>query len=95
MRVLLVIGMVVVPTMDGYPQGRRELQRERAEDGERVLEPKRDREAAVRYKAVEAQIDPKNAKDEGPDSEKDDSRPAEEPGEKCQESERMTEDESD
>jgi hypothetical protein len=37
MRVLFVIRMVVVPTMDGYPQGRRELQRERAKDGERVL----------------------------------------------------------
>jgi hypothetical protein len=37
MRVLFVIRMVVVPTMDGYPQGRRELQRERAKDDERVL----------------------------------------------------------
>jgi hypothetical protein len=61
MRVLFVIRMVVVPTMNGYPQGRRELQREGAEQRKRVFEPKRARKAAVRYESMESKIDSENA----------------------------------
>jgi hypothetical protein len=64
MRVLFIIRIVVVPTVHCYPQGRRELQRERAENGQCVLEPKRTREAAVRYQSMEAEIDPEYAKRE-------------------------------
>jgi hypothetical protein len=77
--------------MYGHPQGRRELQRERAEDGEGVLEPKRDRKATVRYEAMEAEVNTKNTKREPSHDQEDDTRPAEEPGKKCQHSERMAE----
>jgi hypothetical protein len=76
--------MVVVPAMHGHPQGRRKLQGERAEDSERVLEPERDREAAVRYKAMEAEIYSKNAKREHSKDQEYDTCPAEERGKKRQ-----------
>jgi hypothetical protein len=95
MRILFVIRVMVVPTMRGYPQGRRELQGERAEDGERVLEPKWDREAAMRYQAMEAEIDAKNAEREHSEDQKDDARPTEEPGKEGQHGKRMAENKSD
>jgi hypothetical protein len=95
MRVLFVIRMVVVATMDGYPQGRRELQREGAEQRKRVLEPKRARKAAMRYEPVEPKIDPEYAEHQHSDSQKADARPAKEPRKKCQDRERMTQNETD
>jgi hypothetical protein len=47
-----------------------------------VLEPERDREAAVRYKAMEAEIDSKNAKREHSKDQEHDTSPAEERGKK-------------
>jgi hypothetical protein len=44
---------------------------------------------------MEANIDPENAKRQDSESEKDNARPAEEPGKKCQHSERMAQDETD
>jgi hypothetical protein len=92
---LFVICVVVVSAMHGHPQRRRKLQGDRAEDSERVLEPERDREAAVRYKAMEAEIDSKNAKREHSKDQEDDTRPAEERGKKRQHCERMAENKSD
>jgi hypothetical protein len=95
MRVLFVIRVMVVPTMDGYPQGWRELQGASAEHSKRVFEPKRACEAAVRYEPVEPKIDPENSEHQHSDSQKDNARPAKEPREKCQNRERMTQNETD
>jgi hypothetical protein len=94
MRVLFVIRMMVVPTMDGYPQGWRELQGESAEHRKRVFEPKRACEAAVRYEPMEPKIDSENAEHQRSNSQKDDARPAKEPRKKCQDREHMTQNET-
>jgi hypothetical protein len=95
MRVLFVIGMMMVPTMDGYPQGRRELQGESAQHRKRVFEPKRACEAAVRYEPMEPEIDSKNAEHQDSNSQKDDPRPAKEPRKKGQNRKHMTQNETD
>jgi hypothetical protein len=74
MRVLLVIGVVVVPAMHGHPQGWRELQRERAEHGEGMLEPQRHGEAPVRYQPMKPEIDAEHAESEHPERQQGDPR---------------------
>ena len=93
MRIVLVIGIVVVTPVDGDPEARRELQAACAENSQRMLEPKRAREAAVREQPVEADVDSDNAERIHAHSKQDDARPAEEPGDESQRSERMAEDE--
>jgi hypothetical protein len=92
---LFVIGMMVVPTMHGYPQGRRELQGESAEHRKRVFEPQRAREAAVRYEPMEPKIDPEYAEHQHSDNQKGDARPAKEPRKKCENREHVTQNETD
>ena len=79
MWIFFFIRIVVMATVDGNPQRRRELEGARSKDGQCTLEPKRAREATVRDEPVEANIDAKGAKQEYAGDEKYDPRPAEQP----------------
>jgi hypothetical protein len=73
MRIALFVRDAVVPTVNGHPEARRELQATGPEDDQAApLDPRRAGEAAVGEKAMEAQVDPKNAEDIHPDGQKSD-----------------------
>jgi hypothetical protein len=90
MGIILIVGMMMVPTMDRGPKRRPKFQRARAEDYERSLDPRGTRETAMCQQAMVTDIDSKDAEDNESRKQKNYTRPGKEPRKKRQSCDCMT-----
>jgi hypothetical protein len=79
MGVRLLVGMLVMPPMDGGPPRRSVLEAAHTENSERVFKPFWADDAAVRQQAVKAQADPERSKNVQPEECETDTDPTEQP----------------
>ena len=95
MRIRLLVGVLVMQTMDRDPLRRRVLHAQHAERREGSLQPLRHDEALVRQQAVITQVDAERAEDIEPQHGEHDARPTEEVRHEREASDRMKHDERD
>src|SRR4051812_17845120 len=87
--------MLMVTAMHGNPARRRILEGADSDHGERVLQPFRAEEAAMRKEPVITKADAERAEDVGPEHANGDTSPAEEPRHEGQQRSQMVEADAD
>ena len=90
MGIRLLVGMLVMPPMDGDPPRRSVLETAHTENGQRVLEPFWADDAAMGQQAMEAQADPERSKNIQPEECETHTGPTEQPRHEREQCQKMT-----